>query len=152
MESNQFCFLSSASLNNVTARMNPIASNNPESIMGFFLALLDVAAAIEDLLEQTSKIQEQKSPDRSRCDALFTSDCNILGQDHREPQSALALPNHWINRFSKKDELQAASVDVKCAYDSFSETQTESQVVGYAEDLSGRQMIIDRVRTRSSMS
>ncbi|KAL0683652.1 hypothetical protein Bca4012_050500 [Brassica carinata] len=37
-------------------------------------------------------------------------------------------------------------------YGNFSETQTESQVVGYEENLSGRQMLIVRVRTRSSLT
>uniref|UniRef100_A0A0A8Y005 Uncharacterized protein n=1 Tax=Arundo donax TaxID=35708 RepID=A0A0A8Y005_ARUDO len=34
-------------------------------------------------------------------------------------------------------------------YYPFSETQTESQIVGYEEDLTGRQKIIDRVRLQS---
>ncbi|KAG7031657.1 hypothetical protein SDJN02_05698, partial [Cucurbita argyrosperma subsp. argyrosperma] len=37
-------------------------------------------------------------------------------------------------------------------YGGFCETQTESQVVGYEEDLSGMQILIDRVRTWSSMT
>ncbi|CAF1913197.1 BnaCnng09740D [Brassica napus] len=37
-------------------------------------------------------------------------------------------------------------------YGNFSETQTESQVVGYEKDLSGRQMLIVKVRTRSSLT
>lgn len=113
-----------------------------------------MAAAIEDLLEQTSKIHDQKSPGRTGCDkSLFSSDCSILGQDHADPQSAFGLSKHWINRTDKKEENCKPSRDANASiYDGFSETQTESQVVGYEEDLSGRQMIIDRVRTRSSMT
>ncbi|KAF7127540.1 hypothetical protein RHSIM_Rhsim11G0071500 [Rhododendron simsii] len=55
-------------------------------------------------------------------------------------------------RTDGKDDTSNRSRDVNAGmYDGFSETQTESQVVGYEEDLSGRQMIIDRVRTRSSL-
>ncbi|KAG9457135.1 hypothetical protein H6P81_001643 [Aristolochia fimbriata] len=36
----------------------------------------------------------------------------------------------------------------KCPYDGFSETQTESQIVGYEEDLQGIQMIIDKAHTQ----
>ncbi|KAH0768034.1 hypothetical protein KY285_003905 [Solanum tuberosum] len=115
-------------------------------------AVPDVAAAIEDLLEQTSKIHDQKSPSRSECDKeLFTSGCNNLAQAHGDHHATLGLSNHWTNRFEKEDETHSHSGDATAnVYDHFSETQTDSQVVGYAEDLSGRQMIIDRVRTRSS--
>ncbi|GFY96550.1 transcription coactivator [Actinidia rufa] len=102
-------------------------------------AVPDVAAAIEDLLEQTSK--------------LF-SVCSIGDKDHADPHSSFGLSEHWINsRTDKKDDICNPSGDVNAGmYDGFSETQTESQVVGYEEDLSGRQMIIDRVRTRSSLT
>ncbi|MCD7450160.1 hypothetical protein HAX54_003941 [Datura stramonium] len=115
-------------------------------------AVPDVAAAIEDLLEQTSKIHDKKSPSRSECDKeLFTSGCNTLAQGHGDHHAMLGLSNHWTNRFEKKDETNSHSGDATAnVYDHFSETQSDSQVVGYAEDLSGRQMIIDRVRTRSS--
>lgn len=113
----------------------------------------DVAAAIEDLLEQTSKIHDLKSPGRTGCEKhLFSSDCSPLGQDHADSHSSFDLSKHWLNRIEKKDDICNPPGDVKAStYDGFSETQTESQVVGYEEDLSGRQMIIDRVRTRSSM-
>ncbi|XP_062116606.1 uncharacterized protein LOC133830610 [Humulus lupulus] len=112
----------------------------------------DVAAAIEDLLEQTSKIHDQKSPGRTGCDeSVFSSNCSTLGQDHSETHSILGLSKHWLNR--EKDDNHKTSGDGKMGlYDGFSETQTDSQVVGYEEDLSGRQMLIDRVRTRSSMT
>ncbi|CAN4080650.1 unnamed protein product [Withania somnifera] len=139
-ESNAFC---GANL----PEKNPTGSTNDGSF-----AVPDVAAAIEDLLEQTSKIHDQKSPSRSECDKeVFTSGCNNLAQVHGDHHAALGLSNHWTNRFEEKDETQSHSGDATAnAYDHFSETQTDSQVVGYAEDLSGRQMIIDRVRTRSS--
>ncbi|XP_021598332.1 DNA topoisomerase 2-binding protein 1 isoform X2 [Manihot esculenta] len=112
----------------------------------------DVAAAIEDLLEQTSKIHDQKSPGRNGCDKNLYSSDTVLGEDHGS-HHVLGLPKHWLNRTGKRDELPNPSSDVnRGMYDGFSETQTESQVVGYEEDLSGRQMLIDRVRTRSSMA
>ncbi|XP_006345369.1 DNA topoisomerase 2-binding protein 1 [Solanum tuberosum] len=139
-ESNAFCGASPPE-KNLTGSTNEGSSAVP-----------DVAAAIEDLLEQTSKIHDQKSPSRSECDKeLFTSGCNNLAQAHGDHHATLGLSNHWTNRFEKEDETQSHSGDATAnVYDHFSETQTDSQVVGYAEDLSGRQMIIDRVRTRSS--
>ncbi|XP_049414611.1 uncharacterized protein LOC125877323 isoform X1 [Solanum stenotomum] len=139
-ESNAFCGAS-------PPEKNLIGSTNEGSS-----AVPDVAAAIEDLLEQTSKIHDQKSPSRSECDKeLFTSGCNNLAQGHGDHHATLGLSNHWTNRFEKEDETHTHSGDATAnVYDHFSETQTDSQVVGYAEDLSGRQMIIDRVRTRSS--
>ncbi|MED6208905.1 hypothetical protein PIB30_049542 [Stylosanthes scabra] len=100
-------------------------------------AVPDVAAAIEDLLEQTSKI--------------YSSDCTIVCEDNANANAVFGLSKHWLNRGGRKDDDVEASGDRGTeAYDGFSETQTESQVVGYEEDLSGRQMLIDRVRTRSS--
>ncbi|KAL3380610.1 hypothetical protein AABB24_000987 [Solanum stoloniferum] len=139
-ESNAFCGASPPE-KNLTGSTNEGSSAVP-----------DVAAAIEDLLEQTSKIHDQKSPLRSECDKeLFTAGCNNLAQAHGDHHATLGLSNHWTNRFEKEDETHSHSGDATAnVYDHFSETQTDSQVVGYAEDLSGRQMIIDRVRTRSS--
>ncbi|XP_020411354.1 DNA topoisomerase 2-binding protein 1 [Prunus persica] len=114
----------------------------------------DVASAIEDLLEQTSKIHDQKSPGRSLCDSsIFSPECSALRQDHSDAHSVIGLSRHWLNRAGKKDDIHYPSEEQKAGlYDGFSETQTESQVVGYEEDLSGRQMLIDRVRTRSSLA
>ncbi|GAV85925.1 BRCT domain-containing protein/PTCB-BRCT domain-containing protein [Cephalotus follicularis] len=104
----------------------------------------DVAAAIEDLLEQTSKIHDQKSPGRTGCDKSVSC---------RDVHSVTGLSKHWSNRTLTKDEISNASRNANSGiYDGFSETQTESQVVVYEEDLSGRQMLIDRVLTRSSMT
>ncbi|XP_075647352.1 uncharacterized protein LOC142618322 isoform X1 [Castanea sativa] len=117
-------------------------------------AVPDVAAAIEDLLEQTSKIHDQNSPGRTGCDKnLFSSDYSILGRDHSDAHSVVGLSKHWLNRTGKNDDVCNPSGDRSAGiYDGFSETQTESQVVGYEEDLSGRQMLIDKVRTRSSLT
>ncbi|XP_076917913.1 uncharacterized protein LOC143578135 isoform X2 [Bidens hawaiensis] len=120
----------------------------------------DVASAIEDLLEQTSKIHDQMSPDRTATDKnvseVFTSDCSRLGLDpHGEdPHSAFGLSKHWTRRSNEKDDLSNPGEEENAGIygGGFSETQTESQVVGYEEDLSGRQMIIDRVRTRSGLT
>lgn len=114
----------------------------------------DVAAAIEDLLEQTSKIHDQKSPGKTGCDkSIFLPDCSVIGQDHSEAPPVGGSSNQWLKRAERKEDVSDPTTGDGCAgaYDGFSETQTESQVVGYEEDLSGRQMLIDRVRTRSSM-
>ncbi|CAL5414578.1 unnamed protein product [Camellia sinensis] len=136
-----------------TCKMTSTGNNIPRNTGEVSNAVPDVAAAIEDLLAQTSKIHDLKSPGSIECDKnLFSSDCSILGQDQADPHSAFVLSKHWINRADRKDDVCDPSGDRNAGmYDGFSETQTESQVVGYEEDLSGRQMIIDRVRTRSSM-
>ncbi|XP_061372178.1 uncharacterized protein LOC133314681 isoform X2 [Gastrolobium bilobum] len=112
----------------------------------------DVAAAIEDLLEQTSKMHDQRSPRRTGCEGtIYSSDCSALGEDNSNPHTVFGLSKNWLNS-GRKDNNGEASQDGRAGiYDGFSETQTESQVVSYEEDLSGRQMLIDRVRTRSSM-
>ncbi|KAL7176344.1 hypothetical protein ACSBR2_029810 [Camellia fascicularis] len=136
-----------------TCKMTSTGNNIPRNTGEVSNAVPDVAAAIEDLLAQTSKIHDLKSPGSIECNKnLFSSDCSILGQDQADPHSAFVLSKHWINRADRKDDVCDPSGDRNAGmYDGFSETQTESQVVGYEEDLSGRQMIIDRVRTRSSM-
>ncbi|XP_047329288.1 DNA topoisomerase 2-binding protein 1 [Impatiens glandulifera] len=114
----------------------------------------DVASAIEDLIVETSKIQDLKSPRRNEQDKdLFSSDCTI--EEKADLESSFVFSKNWMNRDGRKDETCNPSVDGsvgKYNYDGFSETQTESQVVGYEEDLSGRQMIIDRVRTTRGLS
>ncbi|CAN1234553.1 NAD kinase 2, chloroplastic [Linum perenne] len=63
----------------------------------------DVAAAIEDLLEQTSKIHDQKSPERTSRDEnlLTTPECPTLDKEDRGgPSSVNGLPNDWLNRYT----------------------------------------------------
>ncbi|KAK9741001.1 hypothetical protein RND81_03G075200 [Saponaria officinalis] len=112
---------------------------------------LDVASAIEDLLEQTSKIQDHlKSAVGKSCEkTIFSDDCPVISRDHTGSHSSLGPSTNWLQSPEKgKEELQSAPKDRKRGiHDVFSETQTESQLVGYEEDLSGRQMIIDRVRS-----
>ncbi|XP_017241965.2 uncharacterized protein LOC108214466 [Daucus carota subsp. sativus] len=145
-----------STLPSIKSPINPTCEINTKKIcqnekpVEVSFAVPDVAAAIEDLLEETSKIPDQKSPGKTGCvKSLFSSDRPVLGQDHADLQSGFALSKHWINRTDKEDNGYA--LQDRSIYDGFSETQTESQVVGYEEDLSGRQMIIDRIRTRSSM-
>ncbi|KAH9691349.1 transcription coactivator [Citrus sinensis] len=168
----------------------------------------DVAAVIEDLVEQTSKVQDLKSPERSECDkSLFPSDCSVLGQNHTDFNSVIGLSRQWSNRLEKSflahflqvfftewsskccledlyEEMNDIGIEIDCGRDSaigqtsfsfprtlkkndiqnpfnskgvgsgiyepFSETQTESQVVSYEEDLSGRQKIIDRAKSEAA--
>lgn len=140
-------------LSDSTLNMNSTEGDNAKDNGESSHDIPDVAAAIEDLLEQTSKIQDQKSPGRSGCDkSLFSSDCSMLGEGHGGSPSVIGLPKHWLSRTGRRDELSSPKEANGGPYDSFSETQTDSQVVGYEEDLTGRQMLIDRVRTRSSMT
>ncbi|XP_020202421.1 DNA topoisomerase 2-binding protein 1-A [Cajanus cajan] len=115
-------------------------------------AVPDVAAAIEDLLEQTSKMHDQRSPAQTGCErSIYPSDRSVLGEDNSNPRTVFGLSKHWLNRSGRDDNGEGSEERRAGIYYGFSETQTESQVVGYEEDLSGRQMLIDRVRTRSSM-
>ncbi|XP_010471922.1 PREDICTED: DNA topoisomerase 2-binding protein 1-like [Camelina sativa] len=109
----------------------------------------DVADTIEDLVEQASKFQDQKSPGRISEKTLFSTSEQYNTGNH----SVTGLSRHWINRVHKNDDMGSPPGKVTTGtYGNFSETQTESQVVSYEEDLSGRQMLIDRVRTRSSIT
>ncbi|KAK6143199.1 hypothetical protein DH2020_023547 [Rehmannia glutinosa] len=138
-------------IDNSVNMKNPTENNVTENTVEVSV-VPDVAAAIEDLLEQTSKIQDRKSPETSGCHENFLfSNPTMLGQSHVDPQSIPGPSKHWMNRIEKRDDNPSADAAATVLYDGFSETQTDSQVVGYEEDLTGRQMIIDRVRTRSSM-
>ncbi|KAJ3671664.1 hypothetical protein LUZ60_007743 [Juncus effusus] len=117
----------------------------------------DVAEAIEDLLAQSSKIQDVKMAEQPAFERnVFTSDHSVLGKDHENPQSILTISRHWLNKAqtqeSTNEPIMGRLTDQSRnpTYDAFSETQTDSQVVGYEEDLSGRQKIIDRVRSQST--
>ncbi|KAL0349386.1 UNVERIFIED_CONTAM: hypothetical protein Sangu_1166400 [Sesamum angustifolium] len=105
------------------------------------------------IYECATKIQDRKSQETSGCHENFlSSNSTMLGQRHADGQSDPGPSKHWMNRLEKRDDNSSADAAARGFYDGFSETQTDSQVVGYEEDLSGRQMIIDRVRTRSSMA
>ncbi|KAF7816812.1 DNA topoisomerase 2-binding protein 1-A isoform X1 [Senna tora] len=102
-------------------------------------AVPDVAAAIEDLLEQTSKV-------------ISADIFSLKSPGKTETEQSVSLKIDFLIRLSSRNENNDDASPRAGIYDNFSETQTESQVVGYEEDLSGRQMLIDRVRTRSSMA
>ncbi|XP_073012822.1 uncharacterized protein [Typha latifolia] len=123
----------------------------PENFLCISNTVPDVADAIEDLLAQSTKIQGMKSPERSGCErSIFMPDHSILGQDHENSRSSFGISRHWLNRAQKQDSTpnNTSQNGNPSTYDAFSETQTDSQVVGYEEDLSGRQKIIDRVRSQ----
>ncbi|KAL0927052.1 hypothetical protein M5K25_001206 [Dendrobium thyrsiflorum] len=112
----------------------------------------DVAEAIEDLLAQSDKIQDLKSPGTSGNGSnIFAPDPPIIDQNHGNPNTASGISNNWIVREQKQGSSSHPTNQARKsgAYDAFTETQTESQVVGYEEDLSGRQKIIERVRSQS---
>ncbi|KAJ4795230.1 DNA topoisomerase 2-binding protein 1 [Rhynchospora pubera] len=114
-------------------------------------AVSDVAEAIEDLLAQSTMIQDMNPQEQLGCERnIFTADSLVLDQDGENAHS-ISISRHWLNKAQKQDNTPDA---VKCvgrnpAYDAFSESQSESQIVGYEEDLSGRQKIIDRLRSQS---
>ncbi|XP_008781616.2 DNA topoisomerase 2-binding protein 1-A isoform X2 [Phoenix dactylifera] len=71
----------------------------PENLMGGSNAVPDVADAIEDLLAQSSKIQDLKSPGRSGCDrSIYSHDHTILGQDNDNSHSTFGISRHWLSR------------------------------------------------------
>ncbi|XP_010269063.1 PREDICTED: DNA topoisomerase 2-binding protein 1-A isoform X2 [Nelumbo nucifera] len=144
-----------AHLDTPVGKMDSIGNSIPEDTGEASYALPDVAAAIEDLVAEASKIQDIKSQESTACDrSLFSPEGSILGQDHTDSRSAFDVSMNWSNRMERQDSFCTPGQDniKKSTYDGFSETQTDSQVVGYEEDLSGRQMLIDRVRIRSSLT
>ncbi|CAO2152825.1 unnamed protein product [Urochloa humidicola] len=110
----------------------------------------DVADAIEVL---SSKIQDVQSP-RS----IFEPDNSAVVQDQKDTHS-FGISRSWLNMQPKQDNTSGSKVQnlisspapspAPTTYYPFSETQTESQIVGYEEDLTGRQKILDRVRSQS---
>ncbi|XP_039776274.1 DNA topoisomerase 2-binding protein 1-A-like isoform X7 [Panicum virgatum] len=110
----------------------------------------DVADAIEVL---SSKIQDVQSPS-----SIFEPDNSAVVQDQKDTHS-FGISRSWLNMQQKQENTPGTKVQslssspapsrAPTAYYPFSETQTESQIVGYEEDLTGRQKIIDRVRSQS---
>ncbi|KAF9609763.1 hypothetical protein IFM89_018211 [Coptis chinensis] len=145
-----------------TVKVDSMRNNIAVDVTEASHSVPDVAAAIEDLLAQSNKIQDMATQgDQSVSDQssltvnmqIISPDRSKFGQDHVDSRSAFGVFKHWKSRTDKQDDLYNPSGQVNQGpYDVFSETQTESQVVSYEEDLSGRQMIIDRVRTRSSLT
>ncbi|CAO2152845.1 unnamed protein product [Urochloa humidicola] len=109
----------------------------------------DVADAIEVL---SSKIQDVRSPK-----SIFEPDNSAAVQDQKDTHS-FGISRSWLNMQPKQDNTGSkvqrlisspAPSPAPTTYYPFSETQTESQIVGYEEDLTGRQKILDRVRSQS---
>ncbi|KAF8711199.1 hypothetical protein HU200_029215 [Digitaria exilis] len=110
----------------------------------------DVADAIEVL---SNKIQDVQSPK-----SIFEPDNSAIVQDQKDTHS-FVISRSWLNMQQKQDDTPVTKVQslnsppapspAPTTYYPFSETQTESQVIGYEEDLTGRQKIIDRVRSQS---
>ncbi|KAG1369945.1 putative NAD kinase 2, chloroplastic [Cocos nucifera] len=99
----------------------------PENLMGGSNAVPDVADAIEDLLAQSTKIQDMRSPGSQL--QIYSHDHTILGQDNENSHSTFGISRHWLSRPQKQDSVPDTTVhDGNAgAYDAFSETQTESQ-------------------------
>ncbi|CAM6102548.1 unnamed protein product [Calypogeia fissa] len=115
----------------------------------------DVAAAIEGLLAQTSKIQSEdasRSPevDRDLLSHDVVRPVRRNGGEMRE-QASFKRPKHVTDRSidsgGEQPVQSAPSVEDYC--ENFAESQMDSEVVAYDEDYSGKQKIIERVRTRS---
>ncbi|GAB2289813.1 hypothetical protein Dimus_024119 [Dionaea muscipula] len=86
-------------------KSSPICRNTTEnSTMGYSGEKslgVDVADAIEDLLEQTSKIHDLDAPGETDCTkAMFSPDCPILPTDHLDSHSGFELSKHWLGRSS----------------------------------------------------
>ncbi|XP_049935971.1 uncharacterized protein LOC116268065 isoform X2 [Nymphaea colorata] len=114
----------------------------------------DVAAAIEDLLAQSRKMQDTQPGIAAANQTLFSAEQSILSQNKSDSRPAYGMSGQWFNRaenpVAQQNPSDREGNQGHC--DGFTETQMESQVVEYEEDLAGRQMIIERVRTRSMAS
>ncbi|XP_068648087.1 uncharacterized protein [Aristolochia californica] len=97
------------------------------------------------------------------CSSIRLKRNRCLYDDPHESESGpeIVPPNHSIRGpdqadshcFSGQSSRTATGHSpgrdgTKCPYDGFSETQTESQIVGYEEDLQGIQMIIDKAHAK----
>ncbi|KAL6513392.1 hypothetical protein OROGR_020878 [Orobanche gracilis] len=113
--------------------MKNTTENNGTENIGEVPVVPDVAAAIEDLLEQTSKIQDRKSQETSGHHENFLfSNSTMLGQMHAADQESIPGPSkHWLNRTEKRDDNPSAEAAPTNPYDGFSETQTDSQFLFY---------------------
>ncbi|KAJ1685865.1 hypothetical protein LUZ63_017255 [Rhynchospora breviuscula] len=132
---------------NVACQENKVRQKLP----GSSGSVSDVAEAIEDLLAQSTMIQDMNPQEQLGCERnIFTTDNLVLGQDGENAHS-ISISRHWLNKAQKQDNTPDVikSEGRNPAYDAFSESQSESQIVGYEEDLSGRQKIIDRLRSQS---
>ncbi|TVU26224.1 hypothetical protein EJB05_28761 [Eragrostis curvula] len=97
-------------------------------------------------------------PDVADAIEIFEPDNSAVAQERKDTHS-FGISRSWLNMQQKQDNTPATKVQslnsppapspVPAPYYPFSETQTESQIVGYEEDLTGRQKIIDRVRSQS---
>ncbi|KAF3787341.1 DNA topoisomerase 2-binding protein 1 [Nymphaea thermarum] len=115
----------------------------------------DVAAAIEDLLAQSRKMQDTQPGIAAANQTLFSAEQSILSQNKSDSRPTYGMSGQWFNRtenpVAQQNPSDREGNQGHC--DGFTETQMESQqVVEYEEDLAGRQMIIERVRTRSMAS
>ncbi|MQM03934.1 hypothetical protein Taro_036722 [Colocasia esculenta] len=112
----------------------------------------DVADVIEDLLAQSNK--DTRTAEENGCHQIVSFVKNPY------VKSLLLFRHDVVELFDKQFSTSSpASEKNPTTFDAFSETQTESQeheltfckmqVVWYEEDLSGRQKIIERVRSQS---
>ncbi|MCO5604802.1 hypothetical protein L7F22_058974 [Adiantum nelumboides] len=106
----------------------------------------DVAAAIEGLLAQTSKLKGQSGFEGFSIDQEISPEHTTIKRTREEPRYKRAKhqamsTEEMMHSTSVKSPLRDSSM--------FDESQMESQIVGYDEDHTGKQLIIERVRTRS---
>jgi len=88
---------------------------------------------------------------------IFEPDNSAVVQDQKDTHS-FGISRSWLNMQQRQENVPGTKVQssspapspAPTTYYPFSETQTEFQVVGYEEDLTGRQKIIDRVRSQST--
>ncbi|TVU26247.1 hypothetical protein EJB05_28784 [Eragrostis curvula] len=90
--------------------------------------------------------------------SIFEPDNSTVVQERKDTHS-FGISRNWLNMQQKQENTPGTQVQslnssptpspVPAPYYPFSETQTESQIVGYEEDLTGKQKIIDRVRSQS---
>ncbi|KAJ0973181.1 hypothetical protein J5N97_021140 [Dioscorea zingiberensis] len=87
--------LSESDSMNVTSHKNRMTGRS----QGSSDAVPDVADAIEDLLAQSNKMQDMKSPGSSGCDrSTFSPQHPIIGQNHAGPHSNFEIARPWLSR------------------------------------------------------
>lgn len=104
-------------------------------------AVPPISTKIGELLELTSKMHDRSSPRNTGYQrTIYSSGCSGTGKHDSNPRTVLGISNQALNRNNDNADM----------YDGFC-SRTESQVVGYEVDYTGRQKLIDKAKQNKSL-
>lgn len=108
----------------------------------------DVAAAIEGILAQTSKVKGSHASQNVGFDQELSPKPTAIRRNREESFKRPKLQSRENERTSEEKVSHSPIQDTS----NFDESQIESQVIGYDEDHTGKHLIMERVRTRSMLT